>query len=65
MTCFLCHGGRDPADGRVVLGLPGTEFDYGLLLATAAVLDDGNAAAECFNALRAQPPACNWTIAGG
>ena len=24
---------------------------------------DGNAAAECFNALRAQPPACNWTEA--
>ena len=28
-----------------MLGLPGVAFDYGLLLATAAVLDDGNAAA--------------------
>lgn len=40
MTCFACHGGVDPASGRIVLGLPGTSFDYGLLLATAAVLDD-------------------------
>lgn len=40
MTCFACHGGVDPATGRIVLGLPGTAFDYGLLLATAAVLDD-------------------------
>ena len=43
MTCFLCHGGTDPTDGRIVLGLPGTSFDYGLLLATAALLDDDNA----------------------
>ena len=40
MTCFVCHGGTDPADGRVVLGLPGTRFDYGLLLATSALLSD-------------------------
>lgn len=47
MTCFLCHGGRD-ADGRIILGLPGAAFDYGLLLATASVLSDTNlgAAAE-------------------
>src|SRR5205814_1682592 len=40
MTCWLCHGGRSPTDGRIVYGLPGTDFDYGLLLATASVLDD-------------------------
>lgn len=40
MTCWLCHGGRNPADGHIVYGLAGTTFDYGLLLATAAVLDD-------------------------
>ena len=40
MTCFVCHGGVDPSDGRIVLGLPGTAFDYGLLLATAAALGD-------------------------
>ncbi len=57
MTCFLCHGGRDPADGRVVLGLPGTEFDYGLLLATAAVLDDGNAVAVAARRAHGFPPA--------
>jgi hypothetical protein len=45
MTCWLCHGAANPVDGRIVLGLPGVSFDYGLLLATAAVLDDGNAPA--------------------
>src|SRR6185312_14177271 len=45
MTCWLCHGEANPAGGAVVLGLPGARFDYGLLLATTAVLDDGNAAA--------------------
>ena len=40
MTCFVCHGSTDPVDGRVVLGLPGTRFDYGLLLATSALLAD-------------------------
>jgi hypothetical protein len=45
MTCWVCHGEANPAGGAIVLGLPGTGFDYGLLLATAAVLDDGNAAA--------------------
>jgi len=44
MTCWLCHGGQNPTTGAVALGLPGTRFDYGLLLATAAVLDDRNAA---------------------
>ncbi|HEX2657824.1 MAG TPA: hypothetical protein VHU40_06115, partial [Polyangia bacterium] len=41
MTCFLCHGGADPGDGHVVLGMAGRNFDYGLLLATAAVLESG------------------------
>ena len=45
MTCWLCHGEANPVGGAIVLGLPGARFDYGLLLATAAVLDDGNAAA--------------------
>ncbi len=43
MTCFVCHGSTDPVDGRVVLGLPGTRFDYGLLLATSALLADDEA----------------------
>jgi hypothetical protein len=46
MTCWLCHGGADPATGEPTLGLPGTRFDYGLLLATAAALDDANEAAR-------------------
>jgi len=46
MTCFACHGGADPGDGHVVLGMAGKDFDYGLLLATAAVLDDGGPAAD-------------------
>jgi hypothetical protein len=45
MTCWLCHGEANPVGGAIVLGLPGVGFDYGLLLATAAVLDDGNAVA--------------------
>jgi len=40
MTCWLCHGAADPTTGEPTLGLPGTRFDYGLLLATASVLDD-------------------------
>jgi len=45
MTCWLCHGEANPTGGAIVLGLPGVKFDYGLLLATAAVLDDDNVAA--------------------
>ncbi|HLK89990.1 MAG TPA: hypothetical protein VKZ18_08850 [Polyangia bacterium] len=48
MTCWLCHGEANPADGRIVFGLAGTRFDYGLLLATAAVLDDGNAESAAY-----------------
>jgi hypothetical protein len=46
MTCWLCHGAGDPTTGEPALGLPGARFDYGLLLATAAVLDDANAEAR-------------------
>ena len=46
MTCFACHGGGDPGDGHVVLGMAGVAFDYGLMLATAALLDAGGRAAE-------------------
>jgi len=46
MTCFLCHGGADPGDGHLVPGMAGTNFDYGLLLATAAVLEDQGPAVE-------------------
>jgi hypothetical protein len=48
MTCWLCHGEANPTGGEIVLGLPGVAFDYGLLLATAAVLDDGNRAAVAY-----------------
>jgi hypothetical protein len=54
MTCWLCHGSAH--DGRVTLGLPGNRFDYGLLLATAAVLDDANAEAAAYRAARGFPP---------
>ena len=56
MTCWVCHGEANPADGSIVLGLPGARFDYGLLLATAAVLDDGNAAAAAERRARGFPP---------
>ncbi|HVR60420.1 MAG TPA: cytochrome c3 family protein [Polyangia bacterium] len=55
MTCFLCHGDRNPADGRVTLGLPATRLDYGLLLATAQALDDGDAARASYRRQRAFP----------
>jgi hypothetical protein len=29
MTCWLCHSGRNPVDGKTVLGLPSTRLDYG------------------------------------
>ena len=53
MTCWLCHGAAH--DGQVVLGLPGRTFDYGLLLSTAAVLDDGNADAVAYRRARGFP----------
>jgi hypothetical protein len=56
MTCFLCHGARDPISGAVRLGLPGTRFDYGLLLATSALLDDGNARAAADRRAHGFPP---------
>ncbi len=55
MTCWLCHGQANPADGRIVLGLAGAGFDYGLLLATAAILDDGNAEAASYRRARGFP----------
>jgi hypothetical protein len=55
MTCWLCHGAGDPVTGEPVLGLPGTRFDYGLLLATAAVLDDANAEMAELRAARGFP----------
>lgn len=48
MTCFLCHGGQDPRTGQTVLGLPGSAFDYGLLLATAAILEETNHEAAAY-----------------
>src|SRR5580693_2622667 len=56
MTCWLCHGEANPAGGAIVLGLPGVAFDYGLLLATASVLDEGNARAAAARAARGFPP---------
>jgi len=51
MTCFLCHGAAragGPGAGAPWLGLAATSFDYGLLLATAAVLDDDDAVAAAY-----------------
>jgi hypothetical protein len=56
MTCWLCHGTRDPGSGALALGLPGTRFDYGLLLATAGVLDEGNVPAAAYRRARGFPP---------
>jgi hypothetical protein len=56
MTCWVCHGGANPAGGAIVLGLPGTTFDYGLLLATSAVLDDGSPAAVDYRRAHGFPP---------
>jgi hypothetical protein len=56
MTCWLCHGGAHPVTGQPTLGLPGARFDYGLLLATAAVLDDANATAAAYRRARGVPP---------
>ncbi len=56
MTCWLCHGEANPVGGQIVLGLPGVSFDYGLLLATARVLDDGDAAAVADRRARGFPP---------
>jgi hypothetical protein len=56
MTCWLCHGAANPTGGAIVLGLPGAGFDYGLLLATARVLDDGDAAAVAERRAHGFPP---------
>jgi hypothetical protein len=39
MTCWLCHSGRNPVDGKTVLGLPSTRLDYGMMLATSSLFD--------------------------
>jgi hypothetical protein len=48
MTCWLCHGARNPADGTVFLGLAPVNFDYGLLLATSKLLDENDAHAAAY-----------------
>ncbi len=55
MTCWLCHGAVDPGTGEPALGTAGVRFDYGLLLATAAALDDDNAAAVAARQARGFP----------
>jgi hypothetical protein len=56
MTCWLCHGAALSTMGAVSLGLAGARFDYGLLLATADVLDERNVAAAAARAAREFPP---------
>jgi hypothetical protein len=48
MTCWLCHGARDPANGTAFLGLAPVDFDYGLLLATSRLLDENDANAAAY-----------------
>lgn len=59
MTCWLCHGSAVASDGepdpKPILGLAGASFDYGLLLATAAVLDETNAEAAAYRRARGFP----------
>jgi hypothetical protein len=52
MTCWVCHGGRNPSDGAVVPGLAGFAFDYGLVLATSRLLDPRNEAAVAYRRAR-------------
>jgi hypothetical protein len=56
MTCWICHGSRNSVDGKVVLGLAGTTFDYGLLLATSSLLDEKNQVAADDRRARGFPP---------
>lgn len=56
MTCLACHGARDPIDGRITFGLPARAFDYGLLLATAAVLDERNDTSAAHRRAKQFPP---------
>lgn len=39
MTCWLCHSGRNPVDGKTYLGLPSTRLDYGMMLATSSLFE--------------------------
>jgi processive rubber oxygenase RoxA-like protein len=55
MTCWFCHGEANPADGAIVLGLPAAKLDYGLILATARVLDDDDADAAEYRRARGFP----------
>jgi hypothetical protein len=48
MTCWLCHGGRDPKGGGAMTGLAPVDLDYGLLLATSALLDEKNETAAAY-----------------
>jgi len=54
MTCWLCHGAA--SDDGVYLGLPAKAFDYGLLLATARALDDGDTFNRDYRRARGFPP---------
>jgi len=51
----VAGGAGDPGTGEPALGLPGARFDYGLLLATAAVLDDANTEAAAARKARGYP----------
>jgi hypothetical protein len=48
MTCWLCHGSRDASSGAPLPGLAPVDFDYGLLLATSALLDEKNEKAAAY-----------------
>ena len=39
MTCWLCHSGKNPVDGKTILGLPSSPLDYGMMLATSSLFD--------------------------
>jgi hypothetical protein len=39
MTCWLCHSGKNPVDGKTYLGLPSAPLDYGLMLATSSLFN--------------------------
>lgn len=57
-SCAFCHTGRDPANGKIVPGLPSTTLQFGKLIATAENLPE----AQRQQALRWPPGTADLTF---